>query len=95
MQTGLYLFECGTPTAIIENKLTHNLFPNPTQHQFTIMSSEATSFELFNTMGKKVNSKKISSNQTIIKRNGLADGLYFYMLKNKNKKVGSGKVIFE
>ena len=95
MQTGLYLFECGTPTAIIENKLTHNLFPNPTQHQFTIMSSEATSFELFNTMGKKVNSEKISSNQTIIKRNGLANGLYFYMLKNKNKKVGSGKVIFE
>jgi choice-of-anchor B domain-containing protein len=95
MQTGLYLFECGTPTAIIENKLTHNLFPNPTQHQFTIMSSEATSFELFNTMGKKVSSEKISSNQTIIKRNGLANGLYFYMLKNKNEKVGSGKVIFE
>ena len=95
MQSGLFILDCAISTTLNEINFKPQLYPNPTQHQFTIMSSEATSFELFNTMGKKVKSEKISSNQTIIKRNGLANGLYFYMLKNKNKKVGSGKVIFE
>jgi choice-of-anchor B domain-containing protein len=95
MQSGLFILDCAVATTLDEINFKPQLYPNPTQHQFTIMSSEATSFELFNTMGKKVKSEKISSNQTIIKRNGLTNGLYFYMLKNKNEKVGSGKVIFE
>ena len=95
MQTGLYLFECGTQTAIIENKLTHNLFPNPTTTQFIIQNSKAEIFTLYNSLGVKVLEQEIHKNQNTIYRKNLSNGLYFYTLNTKGKLVESGKVIFE
>ena len=95
MQTGLYLFECGTPTAIIENKLTHNLFPNPAATQFTIQNSSAETFTLYNSLGAKVLEQEIHKNQTTIYRENLSNGLYFYTLNKKGEVLESGKVIFE
>ena len=95
MQTGLYLFECGTQTAIIENKLTHNLFPNPVATQFTIQNSNAEIFILYNSLGAKVLEQKIHKNQNIIYREKLRNGLYFYTLNKKGEVLESGKVIFE
>jgi len=95
MQTGLYLFECGTPTSIIENKLTHNLFPNPTKAQFIIKNSNAKIFTLYNSLGIKVLEQEIHKNQNTIYREGLSNGLYFYTLNTEGKVVESGKVIFE
>ena len=95
MQTGLYLFECETPTAIIENKLTHNLFPNPVATQFTIQNSNAEKFTLYNSLGAKVLEQEIHKNQNTIYRENLRNGLYFYTLNKKGKTVESGKVIFE
>jgi hypothetical protein len=95
MQTGLYLFECGTPTAIIENKLTHNLFPNPAATQFTIQNSNAEIFTLYNSLGAKVLEQKIHKNQNTIYREKLRNGLYFYTLNKKGEVLESGKVIFE
>jgi choice-of-anchor B domain-containing protein len=95
MQTGLYLFECGTPTSIIENKLTHNLFPNPTKAQFIIKNSNAKIFTLYNSLGIKVLEQEIHKNQNTIYREGLSNGLYFYTLNTEGKLVESGKVIFE
>ncbi len=76
-------------------KILTNIFPNPTQYTFTIQSENATLFELFNILGEKVKEVSITDKQTIIQRNGLVNGLYFYILKNKQKKTGNGKVIFE
>lgn len=95
MQTGLYLFECETPTAIIENKLTHNLFPNPVATQFTIQNSNAEKFTLYNSLGAKVLEQEIHKNHNTIYRENLRNGLYFYTLNKKGKTVESGKVIFE
>ena len=95
MQTGLYLFECETPAAIIENKLTHNLFPNPVATQFTIQNSSAEKFTLYNSLGAKVLEQEIHKNQNTIYRENLRNGLYFYTLNKKGKVVESGKVIFE
>ena len=95
MQTGLYLFECGTPTAIIENKLTHNLFPNPAATQFTIQNSSAEIFTLYNSLGAKVLEQEIHKNQNTIYRENLRNGLYFYTLNKKGEVLESGKVIFE
>jgi hypothetical protein len=95
MQTGLYLFECGTPNSIIENKLTHNLFPNPTKAQFIIKNSNAKIFTLYNSLGIKVLEQEIHKNQNTIYREGLSNGLYFYTLNTEGKVVESGKVIFE
>ncbi|MDB4251001.1 choice-of-anchor B family protein [Flavobacteriales bacterium] len=95
MQTGLYLFECETPTAIIENKLTHNLFPNPVETQFTIQNSSAEKFTLYNSLGAKVLEQEIHKNHNTIYRENLRNGLYFYTLNKKGKTIESGKVIFE
>ena len=95
MQTGLYLFECRIPTVITENKLTHNLFPNPATTQFIIQNSSAEIFTLYNSMGAKVIEQEIHKNQNTIYRENLSNGLYFYTLNTKGKLVESGKVIFE
>ena len=95
MQTGLYLFECGTPTAIIENKLTHNLFPNPVTTQFTIQNYNAEIFTLYNSLGARVLEQEIHKNQNTIYRENLRNGLYFYTLNKKGEVLESGKVIFE
>ena len=95
MQTGLYIFECGTPTIIIENKLTHNLFPNPAATQFKIQNSNAEIFTLYNSLGAKVLEQKIHKNQNTIYREKLRNGLYFYTLNKKGEVLESGKVIFE
>ncbi len=95
MQTGLYLFECETPTAIIENNLTHNLFPNPAVTQFTIQNSKAEIFTLYNSLGAKVLEQEIHKNQNTIYRESLSNGLYFYTLNTKGEVLESGKVIFE
>ena len=95
MQTGLYLFECGNPTAIIENKLTPNLFPNPATTKFIIQNTKAEIFTLYNSLGAKVLEQGIQKNQNTIYRQNLRNGLYFYTLNNKKEVLQSGKVIFE
>ena len=95
MQTGLYILQCGTPTAIIENKLTHNLFPNPAATQFTIQNSSAETLTLYNSLGAKVLEQEIHKNQNTIYRENLRNGLYFYTLNKKGEVLESGKVIFE
>ena len=95
MQTGLYVFQFGTPTSIIENKLNTKAFPNPATSQFTIKNNTADYFTLYNSLGVKVMSQKVSQNQTTIKRGNLANGLYFYHLDSGNTLIESGKVIFE
>ena len=95
MQTGLYIFECGTPTAIIENKLTHKQFPNPAATQFIIQNSSAETFTLYNSLGAKVLEQEIHKNQNTIYRENLRNGLYFYTLNKKGEVLESGKVIFE
>jgi choice-of-anchor B domain-containing protein len=95
MQTGLYIFQCGTPTSIIEKKLNPKAFPNPATSQFTLLNTHAESLTLYNTLGVKVKKQKLNTNENIIYKGNLANGLYFYHLNNGNTLIESGKVIFE
>ncbi|MEC7863815.1 MAG: choice-of-anchor B family protein [Bacteroidota bacterium] len=94
MQTGLYLFQCGTPTGMIENKLKTKIFPNPATSQFTLVNTQAESMILYNTLGVKVKEQKLNVNQNMIYKGNLANGLYFYSLNKDGKNINSGKVIF-
>lgn len=95
MQTGLYVFQCGTPTSIIENKLSTKAFPNPATSQFTLSNTHAETLTLYNTLGVKVKEQKLNANQNTIYKGNLANGLYFYRLNSGNTLIESGKVIFE
>jgi len=95
MQTGLYIFQFGTPTSIIENKLNTKAFPNPATSQFTLLNTRANTLTLYNTLGVKVKEQKLNANQNTIYKGNLANGLYFYHLNNGNTLIESGKVIFE
>ncbi len=95
MQTGLYLFDCTTPTNIIENIISSKAYPNPATTHFTVKNKEATHIIIYNTLGIKVMEQKLSSNQNTIYRNNLANGLYFYSLNNNKTLIKSGKVLFK
>jgi choice-of-anchor B domain-containing protein len=95
MQTGLYVFQCETPTSIIENKLNTKAFPNPATSQFTLLNTHAETLTLYNTLGVKVKEQKLNANQNTIYKGNLANGLYFYRLNSGNTLIESGKVIFE
>ena len=95
MQSGLFILNGSTTNILEEINSNNQLFPNPAQNYFTIQSNDATSFELFNIAGRKVRKVDITQNQTVIQRNGLSNGWYSYILRNKKNKIGDGKIIFE
>ena len=84
MQTGLYVFECGNVTKIMEQKHTINLYPNPTTNHFTVQNNKAQSIELFDIYGKLVLKKRLSKDRIVL-RDNLANGVYFYQLRNKKE----------
>ena len=95
MQTGLYLFQCGTPTSITENKLNTKVYPNPAINQFILSNTHAETLTLYNTLGVKVKEQKLNANQNTIYKGSLPNGVYFYNLNSDNALIESGKVIFE
>jgi hypothetical protein len=73
-----------------------NLYPNPVSEQLNIVLSDNNNsavFELFDTQGRNVISKKISNNEQI-NLNFLNTGLYFYKLYIKDE-VQTGKLMKE
>ena len=95
MQTGLYLFQCGTPTSIIEIKLNKKVYPNPATNQFILSNTHAETLTLYNSLGVKVKEQKLNTNQNTIYKGSLPNGVYFYHLNSGNTLIESGKVIFE
>ena len=95
MQTGLYLFECSTPTSIIGKKQNPKVFPNPAKSHFILSNTDTGSLTLYNTFGAKVKEQKLNANQNIIYKESLPNGVYFYHLNSGNTLIESGKVIFK
>ncbi|MEE2700130.1 MAG: choice-of-anchor B family protein [Bacteroidota bacterium] len=94
MQTGLYVFSGSFPLNTYEiEKETNLIFPNPTMNGFKTNNKDATSIILYDMFGKKVLQKNIINNK--VSRGNLANGMYFYSLKNKEEIVENGKIIFE
>jgi hypothetical protein len=95
MQTGLYVFSGSFPLAVNNlEPVTSLVFPNPAKNQFTITNQSAISIMLYDVFGKRVLQKDLDSSKTI-ERGSLSRGIYFYCLKNKEKIIENGKIIFE
>ena len=95
MQTGLYVFSGSFPLAVNNlEPVTSLVFPNPAKNQFTITNQNAISIILYDVFGKRVMQKSLV-NSKAIDRGNLANGMYFYCLKNKEEIIENGKIIFE
>ena len=94
---------CPTPTLSIENQNSTeqkiNVYPNPFTIETTLKSKinlENGSLELFNSIGQKVKEiENINTNEIILKRENLVNGIYLLVLKQNNKIVETKKIILE
>jgi hypothetical protein len=84
-------------TKNITNQALLNIFPNPFSSETTFQTNEylkdatLTFFNSYNQKVKQVNN--ISGYSTMIKRENLPCGLYFYTLVQQNKLIGKGKAV--
>lgn len=75
------------------------VYPNPFSSQTTISIAleniiQAWTLNVYDATGKKIISQDVkNANQTIIKRNNLSSGLYFYQVIDNTKVVGCGNII--
>ncbi len=77
-----------------------SIYPNPV-HSYTNLDvndnllSQGCEFRLYDVFGREVMKMNISQPTTIINKNNLAEGVYFYQLISKDAVVGNGKLIFQ
>ena len=79
-----------------EHQLYFTLYPNPSQGDFVISSSEnlmGSSYQLLDANGKVVSSELISNNASeyIVKTDNLANGIYTLVLQTANGQTASPK----
>jgi hypothetical protein len=70
------------------------LFPNPFSAQLTIKLTdyERTTITLYDLLGQQVMCKTFIDSETI-NTTQLADGIYFYELRNDKRTIKNGKII--
>lgn len=72
--------------------------PNPFHSTSTLKLNtdfENANLKIYNVLGEMVQQQKISSQSTIINRNELDNGIYFFSLINNKGNVASGKFVVE
>lgn len=81
----------------INNNISILLYPNPMNTETVLnienFNGEPLSLVLYNNIGKQVGKIKINSTHTIIVRNSLSQGIYFYQLMGEQKMLSSGKLV--
>lgn len=89
------LFNCSFITnikSISNNQSAMNLFPNPFNSSMTVsINVEKASMLIYNSIGEFVREVKINYYSTVISRNGLIGGIYFYRLLYNNGEISAGK----
>ncbi len=75
-------------------KQTINIYPNPFSNQliFNLEGFEQTKISLYNFIGQQV-VQQAFTNHTAINTEQLADGVYFYELRNDKGAIRTGKVV--
>lgn len=83
-------------TSILESahKIILKVYPSPFSNQFTVglSNNKQTTISLFNFLGQQVLQQTFTNSATI-NTEQLADGIYFYELRNDKGLVTNGKVI--
>jgi hypothetical protein len=77
-----------------------SIYPNPFQTNFTIkISSEIiikdAVMKVYDVCGKEVKTVSVNSYETIIDRDGLQSGIYFYQIINNNESIDKGKLLIQ
>lgn len=93
------------PVNLVENpivKTRFEIYPNPITNQTTIhfkneefVLSETFEFVLYDMHGRKVINLNLQSAITKFERDNIANGVYFYAIKNGSKILESGKLVFK
>jgi len=82
----------------IKTDNTFTISPNPF-HDFAILEGskahENSQLLIYNSFGDEVRQQEIISKFTIIQRDGLGDGIYFYRVVDSNRNLATGKFIIE
>lgn len=94
-----YYFSLPNDINEINSRVSVTILPNPATSDFQIKSNniltEQTVFNLYDETGRSVIQKIIGGCNTQIKRDGLADGLYFWRLSSDGIEFGHGKIVFK
>jgi hypothetical protein len=82
----------------LQKNICARLFPNPLHSCATLTIDNLQNdlrFSIFDVAGKKLREQKIESVTTIIQREDLPVGIYFYRITSNEKQLSSGKLIIE
>ena len=102
-QTYFHNFWIGA-TSINENGNEVNvaLFPNPAHNEFTVqlngsfdLSQESVMLRLKDILGREVYSQRINSATSLIHKEDLPKGIYFYSVEDDGRTLATGKVVME
>lgn len=81
------------------NNMVETLYPNPANSAFCFQLSQQpmnqSYFKLYDVFGKLVKLEIINSVSTIINRDYLQNGIYFWQLESDDKILNRGKVVFD
>ncbi|MDD5570315.1 MAG: sugar-binding protein [Bacteroidales bacterium] len=77
-----------------------NIYPNPFTVYSTLKISSATilknaMIKIYDVCGKEVKTILINDNETIIDREELINGIYFYSIINNNETINKGKLVIQ
>lgn len=77
-----------------------SIYPNPVNTSFVLKILPETTLKnaelkIYDVCGKEVKSIFINNNETIISRDELQTGIYFYQLTDSNKKLTNGKIVVQ
>ena len=73
---------------------TLKIYPNPSTGKFTIENGDGSEIVIYDLLGIKVYQSILSNQKTEVKLNS-ESGVYFYLVKNKDVIISSGKLVLE
>ncbi|MBA3664530.1 MAG: T9SS type A sorting domain-containing protein [Bacteroidetes bacterium] len=102
---GMYKWNGSFTTGIKNNEyvkgVSINVYPNPfsTQVNITVESESGIlsnlAVEVYDVLGNSVLKRDFNENKTILSRENLKEGIYFYKVYNTNTIVGTGRLLIQ
>lgn len=93
---------CNQTTGInkLDSKHLVAIYPSPISTNFTLQIKtpvilKNAVLKIYDVCGKEVRSVSVKNSETILSRDELRGGIYFYKVINDHESIGNGKLIFE